>query len=64
MSGPNLACLLSIKVSGSLLKTFLEQHYLKTVKLLSQWHKPSIKSEKREIRKRKGKGYQTDVKTF
>ena len=48
-----VSCLLSIKVSGSLSKAFLEQHYLKAVKL---WHNDEncrLKQKKKEIRKRK-----------
>ena len=49
----NLACLLTIKGSGSLLKVFLEQHYLKTVKHYDK--NCQLNKEKKEIRKRKAK---------
>ena len=39
-----LAFLINIKVPGCSLKTFLEHHYLKAIKL-SQWKKSPIKSE-------------------
>ena len=49
----NLACLLIIKGSGSLLKVFLEQHYLKAVKHYDK--NCQLNQEKREIRKGKAK---------
>ena len=47
---PYLACLLSIKVSGSSLKAFSEQHYLKAVKLTTM-KKTADWIRKREIKK-------------
>ena len=52
-SEANLAYLLSIKVSGSSLKAFSEQHYLKAVKLGHSDKNCQLNQKKREIRKRK-----------
>ena len=53
MSQANLACLLSIKVLGSSLKAFLEQHYLNAFKLCPNDKNRRLNQKKRKIRKRK-----------
>ena len=62
-SEANLACLFSIKVSGSSLKAFSEQRYLKAVKLYHNEKKLSIKSEKERDQEKITKSFESESKS-
>ena len=60
----NLAYLLRIKVSGSSLKVFLEQHYLKAAKHCNNDKSHWLNQKKRECRKRNATYYKPTRKDF